>query len=137
MLIFAAVLNFVAAFIHLLVIYKGPDYYRLFGAGEKMAMMAEQKHFLPPLLTLGIAGVLTAWGLFCLSLSGVILPLPWASEVVWLVTILYCIRAIYPFLLSPFVPFFKTRFMVVSSLIVGVYALVHLVAVWDVGHSLK
>ncbi len=60
--------------------------------------------------------------LVLLLCAGVILSLPWSKEAVWLVTILYCVRAVYSLLLLPFVPFFKTRFMVISSLIVLISA---------------
>lgn len=126
----AAGLNFIGAALHLVVIWWGPDGYRFFGAGEKMAQMAEQKHFWPPVLTLLITGVLTVWGLYCLALDGLLPALPWMNGIMLAITGVYLLRGIYPFLLSPFVPFFRTPFMIWSSLICAGFGLVHLLGVW-------
>ena len=129
MLVIAAMLNFIAAALHVFVILGGPKYYRLFGAGERLAQMAEEKKAWPAVLTSCIALILASWGVIALSLNGIIMPIPYALEVFWAIAIAYSVRAVYPFILSPWVAFFRTRFMVVSSLIVGGFAVIHIMAI--------
>ncbi len=129
MLLLAGLLNIGAAILHLLIIIGGPKYYLMFGAGEKMAAMAEQNSLVPPLVTLAIAGVLLTWGFYCLSLGGFGPELWMNLEIVYAVTAIYLIRAIYPLLLAPWVKIFRSRFMVLSSLVVLCFAVVHLLGV--------
>ncbi|MCV6590939.1 MAG: hypothetical protein OIF57_18250 [Marinobacterium sp.] len=126
----AAGLNFIGAALHLVVIWWGPEGYRFFGAGEKMAQMAERKSPWPATLTLLITAILTVWGLYCLALNNNFPALPWMNIVVPAITGIYLLRAAYPLLLSPWVAFFRTPFMVWSSLICGVFGAVHLAAIW-------
>ncbi len=121
----AGLLNFAAALMHLFVIWGGPAWYRFFGAGERMANMAEDGRWYPALLTLGITGVLTVWGLYALQAGGYFELLPWTTPILWAITLVYSFRAVYPLVMSPFVPFFRTPFMIWSSLIVAVYAACH------------
>lgn len=129
-LITAAGLNFIAALLHIAVIIGGPDWYRFFGAGEKLAQMAARRHPWPAILTSMIAAVLAGWGLYCLALADVLPTLPWQQQIVMLITAVYLIRAAYPLLMSPFAAIFRTPFMVWSSLICGGFGMVHLWAIW-------
>jgi len=47
-----------------------------FGAGERMATMAEQKSWVPTIITLLIALVLFCWGLYAFSAIGLLIQLP-------------------------------------------------------------
>ncbi|MDP3379980.1 MAG: hypothetical protein Q8S53_16575, partial [Brevundimonas sp.] len=55
-LIAGGVLSAGASLMHLAAIAGGPTWYRALGAGERMALMAEQGLWTPHLLTVGIAG---------------------------------------------------------------------------------
>ncbi len=47
--------------LHLVIIVGGPAWYRFFGAGERMARLAEQGRVLPTIVTRGIASILGVW----------------------------------------------------------------------------
>ena len=53
-LIIAGSLSAIAAILHLGCIYFGAPWYRFFGAGEQMAILAEQGSVQPTLITSGI-----------------------------------------------------------------------------------
>lgn len=63
-LIIAGVLSLGASLAHVFIIFGGPKWYRFFGAGEKMAVMAENKSIKPALITAGIAFVLALWAIY-------------------------------------------------------------------------
>jgi len=121
----AAGLDFLAAAMHVGIVFGGPAWYRFFGAGEDMARMAERRHPWPTVVTLGIATGLCVFGAYAMTAGGHFPVLPWPREALMAITAIYAIRAVVPLLLSPLMPSMRTRFMVVSSLICGVYALAH------------
>ncbi|MEM1080914.1 MAG: hypothetical protein AAGH65_04965 [Pseudomonadota bacterium] len=65
-LIVAGCLSFIAAILHIAIVIGGPEWYRFFGAGEAMAQSAASGNLQPTLITLGIATLLTVWGLYAL-----------------------------------------------------------------------
>ncbi|MDQ2078379.1 hypothetical protein [Marinimicrobium sp. ABcell2] len=130
-LLLAAGLNFAAAAAHVGIIFGGPAWYRFFGAGERFAQLSEQGHPWPALVTAGIALVLTTWGVYCLALAGVITPLPAMSWVVLGIALVYALRALPTLLLAPWVPAFRTPFMIWSSLICGSFAVAHGLGLWQ------
>ena len=69
-------LSLAAALLHLAVIVGGPDWYRFFGAGEAMARAAERGSWMPALVTLGIAGLLSVWAAYAFAAAGMIRRLP-------------------------------------------------------------
>lgn len=121
----AAGLDFLAAALHVAIVLGGPAWYRFFGAGEAMARMAERRHPWPAVITLAIAAVLCVFGAYAIAGGGHLHALPWPREALMAITAIYALRALVPLLLSPFMVAMRTRFMVVSSLICGVYALTH------------
>ncbi|WP_375055770.1 hypothetical protein [Zobellella sp. DQSA1] len=92
-LLLAATTCFLAAVAHLLVILGGPEWYRAFGAGEEMAVMAEQGLWYPTLLTLAISALLMTWGLYALSAAGFVLKLPWPRLALVIITLVFLGRA--------------------------------------------
>lgn len=129
----AAVLNGLAGLIHLWAIWSGANAYRALGAGETLAVMVENGRLYPHILTAMIAGALLFFALLALSLAGVVRDLPFAREILWLLTGVYLLRGVYPLLLAPFSDFFRSRFMILTSLIVLVFAAFHWVGLtgWD------
>jgi xylose isomerase len=67
----AGALSFIAAAMHLAIIFGGPKWYRFFGAGERMAEMAAQGQVQPTLITLSVAAVLGLWGVYAWSAATV------------------------------------------------------------------
>ncbi len=125
-LIVGGALSAAASVLHLAVIVGGPDWYRFFGAGEGMARLAEQGSPKAALITLGIAAVLAIWAAFAFSGAGVLPRLPLLKLALLAITVVYVVRAVgyIPALMITGAP--VGTFAWVSSAIVLVYALVHL-----------
>ncbi|HEY7773207.1 MAG TPA: hypothetical protein VIC26_08490 [Marinagarivorans sp.] len=63
----AAGLSLAASLLHIGIVIRGPDWYRFFGAGEKMATAAEAGRWYPALSGLAIAGILMTWSALALA----------------------------------------------------------------------
>ncbi|GGB79448.1 hypothetical protein GCM10011352_01370 [Marinobacterium zhoushanense] len=136
-LIAAGILSLLAALLHIAVIFGGPDWYRFFGAGEEMALMAERGEIYPTILTLGICSVLVGWALYAFSGAKLIPRLPWLKVCLILITAVYCVRGTYGFFVPlvsshPYVDSLGAGFWVWSSLICLAIGLVH---AWGVRNS--
>ena len=75
LLVAAAMCSVLVALLHVYVIAKGPWAYRFFGAGEKLAGMAEQGSWIPNLLTSGITLVFFIFAAYYFAGAG-LLPKP-------------------------------------------------------------
>ena len=119
-----ALLTGAASLLHLGIIFGGPDWYRLFGAGERMARLAARGSAYPTVVTAGIASVLGLWALYGLSGAGVIRRLPLLRRALVLIAGVYFARGTLGipavlFVESPYADELRGRmtFMVVSSLV--------------------
>ena len=120
-LLFAGVLSGVAALLHIAIIIGGPQWYRFFGAGEELALMAENGSWYPAVITFGIAVVLLIWALYAFSGAGLIRRLPFLKAGLVVISTIYLIRGIV-FILAYFVkPEIVDAFLVWSSVICLVY----------------
>jgi len=137
-LIIAGSFNMLAAALHIIVVIGGPSWYRLFGAGESMALMAEQGSLKPTVITLGIASVLIVWGAYAWSGAGFLPSMPFIKLALSIITAIYIIRGLGG-LVAPFVtnhPQVKQNslaFWVWSSvicLVIGVFHLMGIIAIW-------
>lgn len=70
LLIAAAVCSVLVALLHIYVIAQGPWAYRYFGAGEKLAGLAEQGSWIPTLLTSGITLVFFVFAAYYFAGAG-------------------------------------------------------------------
>ena len=129
-LVVGGVLSALAALLHLAVIAGGPDWYRFFGAGERMARMAERGSWTPALMTIGIAGVLAVWSAYAFSGAGLIPRLPLIRTALVLISAVYLLRGLVlvPALALNFGG--VTPFVWWSSLIVLVYGLFYAIGTW-------
>lgn len=137
-LLLAGLLSIAAAAMHVAIIFGGADWYRFFGAGEKMAAMAERGSPVPAVITTGIAVTLFAWGLYALSGSGLIHSLPWRHEILLAITTVYLARGLLGLMLPPFIqhPIVTQQgpaFWIWSSVICTGLGLVHLVGISSAG----
>jgi hypothetical protein len=121
----AAGLDFLAAALHVGIVLGGPAWYRFFGAGERLARMAERRHPWPTVVTLAIASALSMFGAYAMTAGGYFSSLPLPHEALVAITAIYAVRAVVPMLLCPVIASMRSRFMIVSSLICGVYAFAH------------
>lgn len=76
LLILAAALSAIAALLHVGCIAFGAPWYRFFGAGERMARLAEAGSWRPAVITSVIVAMLSVWALYALSGAGVVARLP-------------------------------------------------------------
>jgi hypothetical protein len=90
----AAALTVAAALMHVLMLLGGPEWYRWFGAGERMVTMAAQGHWFPPVLTSMITLVLFSWAAYAWSGAGMMCRLPAISAALALVSLVFYLRAL-------------------------------------------
>ena len=93
-LITAGALSALASFLHVGCIIFGASWYRLFGAGEHMAKLAEQGSLQPTIITSGIVLVLAIWSLYAFSAAGLIIKLPLMRLALIAITAVYFLRGL-------------------------------------------
>jgi hypothetical protein len=130
LLLTGGVLTGAAALLHVGIILGGPDWYRFFGAGERMARMAARGSIYPAIITACIAANLGVWALYAFSGAGVIRRLPLLRLALALIAAVYLARGILgiPAVMWMDDPYTrqlraKMTFMVVSSAICVVLGL--------------
>lgn len=113
-----------ASLLHVGIIFGGPDWYRFFGAGERMARLSARGSVYPAVITAGIALVLGVWALYGLSGAGVVRRLPLLRLALVLIACVYFARGTLGipavlFVGGPYTNELRGRmtFMVVSSLV--------------------
>ena len=75
-LLTAGWMSVAASLLHLAIIVGGPDWYRFFGAGDRVAHKAAMGSIIPPLMAVGIAAALGVTAAFAFAGAGVINRLP-------------------------------------------------------------
>ncbi|WP_020405393.1 hypothetical protein [Hahella ganghwensis] len=138
-LILAGWLSFLAAALHVAVIFGGADWYRFFGAGEELAQLSEQGSLYPVIVTLAITAILAGWGLYAWSGAGLLFRLPLLRICLVLITAVYCIRGTYGFFVPvlsehSYVTELGAGFWIWSSLICLTFGVIHMIGVrqsWD------
>ncbi|NOX93729.1 MAG: hypothetical protein GXP04_01135, partial [Alphaproteobacteria bacterium] len=132
-LIIGAVLSAIVAVLHIGIIIFGAPWYRFFGAGEKMAILAEQGSMRPTVITSLIAIVLATWSLYALSGAGAIGRLPLLRLGLSVITAIYLARGVLGFFLMNNPMGRSPEFWVWSSaicLVIGLVYLIGLIQVW-------
>ena len=133
---FAGILSFIASVLHIGVIIGGASWYRFFGAGEGMALLAEKGSVQPAIMTFCIALVLAVWGAYAWSAAGILPVLPLLKTALILITLVYLVRGS----LGLLAPFFADHpqvaensmsFWIWSSLICLLIGLVYLRGILD------
>ena len=137
LLIAAAACVFIAALLHLGCIIFGGDWYRFLGAGEQMAIMAEQGHWYPTAVTAMISIILLMMLIFALSGAGVIYRLPLLRLGLVLISAVFIFRGLcFPLIFSAF-PENSMSFWIISSGICLVIGLLFAGGTWQVWPNLK
>jgi hypothetical protein len=132
-LMVAAVLSAIAALLHVGCIVFGAPWYRFFGAGERMARLAEAGDWRPTAVTAGIVAVLSVWALYALSGAGAIRALPLLRIGLCVITAVYALRGVAGLLYAAFGAGADATFWWWSSAICLAFGIVHangLVQVW-------
>ncbi|WP_341503193.1 hypothetical protein [Gallaecimonas sp. GXIMD4217] len=125
-LLAGGVLSALAALLHLGCIWFGAPWYRFFGAGEKMATLAEQGSLTPTLVTSGIATVLGLWSLYAFAGAGLIGRPPLLRIALVAITGVYLVRGLGGFYLMTQPMEQGQAFWLWSSAICLTFGLVHL-----------
>lgn len=114
-----------AALLHLLCIVFGASWYRFFGAGERLAQLAQAGSPVPAIITFCIAALLSLWCAYALSGAGVIRKLPFTRLALCAIAAAYCFRGLaFPSLIF-FFPDNSSLFWMVSSSISFGIGLLH------------
>ena len=129
-LIAGGILSALAAVLHLAIIAGGPDWYRLFGAGERMARMAERGLLLPAFYTVAIASILGIWSAYAFAGAGLLPRLPLIRTALVAISAVYLLRGIAPLPLALLRPELLTPFALWSSLVVLVYGACYAIGTW-------
>jgi len=135
----AGALSFIASAMHIAIIFGGGVWYRFFGAGEAMALMAEQGLLRPTLITLCVSFVLAVWGAYAWAAAGIFPEFPLLKPAMYLITFVYLSRGALG-LLAPYVSSHpqitqnSPSFWLWSSLICLAFGVVHLKGVIDKWH---
>ena len=129
-LIVGGILSICAAVLHIAIIVGGPEWYRFFGAGESMAVMAHNGYWYPAVVTFLISIVLFTWGLYAFSGAGLLIALPFLKPILIAITTIYMIRgvAIFP---AFFIMKNMSVFMVWSSFISLIIGLCYVIGTYS------
>lgn len=127
LLIFSGSLSVIAALLHLAIIMGGPQWYRFFGAGEKMASLAEQGSWRPAAVTFAIAVILFIWGLYAFSGAGLTRRLPLLKTGLVVISGIYLVRGLALIPVYFLKPHAVDAFLVWSSLICMVFGFSHVI----------
>lgn len=126
-LIIAGMLSATVAMLHIGCIYFGAPWYRFFGAGEQMAVLAERGSIQPTLITSGIVFVLSIWSLYAFSAAGIIFRLPLGRVALILITSIYLVRGIAGFFFVSSPMGRSPEFWLWSSSICLFFGIIHLI----------
>ncbi len=119
---------------HIGVIIVGAEWYRLFGAGEEMAVMAEQGSWIPGVATAAIALILFLWGCYAFSGAGRIGKLPFLKTALVIIAAIFILRGLG--ILAPFFGYasHSDAFMVLTSsisLVIGLLFAIGINKAWS------
>ena len=90
----AGVLSAGVALLHMLIIAVGGPAYRYFGAGERMARMAEQGSATPGLITFGLTLLFAVWAAYAFSGAGLLRRLPLLRTGLITIGLVYTLRGV-------------------------------------------
>lgn len=133
-LIAAAVGNGFAVLLHIGCIYFGAAWYRFFGAGEQMALWADQGSLRPTIITSFIIVILSVFTLYSLSGSQAIKRLPLLRTILCGITSILLIRGLGGFFMMSQITEQGAVFWFWSSiicLILGVLHLIGTIQIWS------
>jgi len=130
-LVAGGTLSAAGALLHLATIAGGSGWYRFFGAGERVARMAEQGRATPAVMAATIALLLAIAAAYAFSGAGLIQRLPLLRTALVAITAVYLARGLvvaWPSALGR--SDLTAGFLLWSSLIVLGFGLVHLIGTW-------
>lgn len=94
LLLLGGILSSALALLHIIIIFIGAPAYRYFGAGEKMAQLAERGSPVPALITLLVVIIFSIFALYAFSGSGSLRPLPLLRIALVVIGAIYILRGL-------------------------------------------
>ena len=82
------------ALLHVLILFVGGPAYRYFGAGERMARLAERGYPTPALITVALTVMFIVWAAYAFSGAGLLRPLPLLRPVLITIGVVYALRGL-------------------------------------------
>ena len=135
-LLLGAALSAIVATLHIGCIIYGAPWYRFFGAGEQMALLAEKGSLQPTIITSFITLVLYLWSFYALSGAGVVAKMPLLKWALCAITAIYLLRGILGFLLINNPLGRSPEFWLWSSAICLSFGIIHLIGLKQTWTSL-
>ncbi|MEQ1511891.1 MAG: hypothetical protein ABL934_04340 [Lysobacteraceae bacterium] len=132
LLMIGGALSALAALLHVGCIVFGASWYRFFGAGERMARLAEAGDWRSTAITSVIVAVLSVWALYALSGAGAIRALPLLRIGLCAIAAVYSLRGLAGLLYAAFGAGVDAAFWWWSSAICLVFGIVHVVGLLQV-----
>lgn len=129
-LLSVAVFHFIASLLHLSCVVFGGRMFRLLGAGEYIATLADKGHWYPPFIAIVIALMLAGFGIYALSAIGIVRPLPYPKLILIGIGAIFILRAVAFPLIHPMFPENSPNFWLVSSAICLIVGVVHWIGVY-------
>lgn len=129
-LLSVAIFHFIASLLHLSCIVFGGKMFRLLGAGEYIATLADKGHWYPPFIAIVIALVLAGFGIYALSAISMAHPLPYPKLILIGIGAIFVLRAIAFPLIRPLFPENSLTFWIISSAICLFVGLAHWIGVY-------
>ena len=136
-LVAGGILSILAAMLHLAIIVGGAEWYRFFGAGERMARAAERGHAMPAVYAVLIALLLFVWAAYAFSGAGLLRRLPLLRTGLVTISAVYLLRGLAPVPMLFMKPELLDSFAIWSSLIVLVYGIAYAVGTWKAWPMLR
>ncbi|MES2901540.1 MAG: hypothetical protein V4723_17555 [Pseudomonadota bacterium] len=131
-----ALLSACAALLHVGCIVFGARWYRFFGAGEKMARMAQAGNPRAALITSGIVILLSVWAWYALSGAGLVGPMPLLRTGLTVIASVYVLRGLVLIPILIFARPLATPFWWWSSAICLAFGLIHIQGLRSLWHAL-
>lgn len=133
LIISASAASLLVALLHVYVIVKGPAAYRSFGAGERLASMAERGSWIPGLVTSGITFTFLVFAYYYLAAGGWLPAPPFIRKGLITIAGVYVLRgaAVLPLWL---IGKQLNRFEWISSIVAFFIGNLHVAAVYSLLH---
>ncbi len=93
-LVLAGSASFFASLLHVAIIFRGADWYRMFGAGEQMVRLAESGSSYPTVVTSLIACGLFIGALYAFAAAHIFSQFPFQKPVLYGMTAIFLIRGV-------------------------------------------
>lgn len=93
-LLWGGSLSLLAGLLHIAIIIGGAEWYRFFGAGERLSTLAADGSPVPGVLAAGMALILFFWAAYAFSGAGIISPLPLLKPALISISVIYLVRGL-------------------------------------------